>query len=282
LAVVLLAALLFVWLREARGDKAAFPLDVTWTSVAQSDDSFILQLSSTVTLELVRVPAGEFIMGTPDSNRDADRNEMPQHTVYLDEYQVGKYEVTVAQWRAFVEATGYEGVSGSLTDPDDHPVRYVNYDDAVAFCTWASQATGRNVHLPTEAQWEKAARGADGRTYPWGESRPTCEMSVFYAAEACREDTAAVGSCSPAGDSPYGVADMAGNLWEWTQDWYGQGYYASSPESNPTGPVLGTYRALRGGGYLSNEWRMRTASRFRGDPTFRCVDLGFRVCVSPE
>jgi formylglycine-generating enzyme required for sulfatase activity len=220
-------------------------------------------------------------MGTPDSNRDADRDEMPQHTVTLDEFYIARYEVTTAQWAAFVRATGWEGSLASLDNPDDHPVNYVHWDDAAAFCAWASAVTGRNVHLPTEAQWEKAARGTDAREYPWGDAAPTCDLCNCYSERACVNETSRVGAY-PLGDSPYGCADMAGNVWEWVHDWYSPSYYAYTEPNNPTGPAHGLYRVLRGGGWMSNEWRMRTARRFRGDPTFRCVDLGFRVAVSDQ
>ncbi|NLG27110.1 MAG: SUMF1/EgtB/PvdO family nonheme iron enzyme [Chloroflexi bacterium] len=251
------------------------------TRIDQPDDPTLLRLTDALTLELQRVPAGEFVMGTPDSNKDADRDEMPQHTVALDGFYIARYEVTTAQWTAFVRATGWEGSLASLDNPDDHPVNYVHWGDAAAFCAWASAVTGRNVHLPTEAQWEKAARGTDAREYPWGEAAPTCDLCNCYHERACVDETSRVGAY-PLGDSPYGCADMAGNVWEWVQDWYSPGYYALAEPVNPSGPAHGLYRVLRGGGWMSNEWRMRTARRFRGDPTFRCVDLGFRVAVSDE
>jgi len=277
-----MAVVLFVRLRSAATSAATALPTVTPADYALAADPSVLQLSPELALQLVTVPAGKFVMGTVGPNAEVDRNEFPQHTVYLDEYQIGQYEVTVAQWRTFVQATGYEGAPGALVDPDDYPVCFVNWDDAMAFCSWASQLTGRNVSLPTEAQWEKAARGEDGRTYPWGEDTPTCALSNYYAESACVNYRAPVGSCSPAGDGPYGCADIVGNVWEWAHDWYDPGYYASSPMRNPQGPSQGMFRVLRGGGWVSNHWRMRVAFRFRGDASFRCADLGFRVCVTPD
>jgi serine/threonine-protein kinase len=240
-------------------------------------------LASDVNLLLVRVPAGDFTMGSTEADLQAESDEMPQHAVYLDEYQIGKYEVTVAQWRAFVEATGYPADSRALADPDDRPVRYVSWDDAVAFCEWASIVTGRSVRLPTEAQWEKAARGTDARIYPWGSNAPSCSLCNFrHGSNYCAGDTSAVGSSSPQGDSIYGCADMAGNVWEWARDSYASNYYGQpSAGTNPTGPASGDSHVLRGGSWNSGAGYVRAADRAKYAPDTRYDGLGFRVCVSP-
>ena len=278
-----------------------------------------MTIAPDVTMELVRIPAGEFLMGSTDADSQAQNHEKPQHKVTLDEYLIGKTEVTNAQFAAFVKATGYKttaeqvgtgytlvatqwvdtkgadwqhpnGPTSNLSGKDNHPVVNVSWHDAVAFCAWASRVTEQKVTLPTEAQWEKAARGTDGRIYPWGNEAPNGSLlnyadqnlKVVWADKAQNdgyETTAPVGNY-PKGISPYGAYDMAGNVWEWTADLYSDTYYASSPENNPQGPPTGSGRVVRGGGwyYLSNF--VRTAFRFRIAPSFRHVYSGFRVAVS--
>ena len=260
-----------------------------------------LTLAPGVAIELAHIPAGEFLMGTL-----GDSGSEKQHKVTLDEYLIGKTEVTNAQFGAFVKATGYKttakkegsgwaydgtnwsdmkgadwqhpkGPNSNISGKDKHPVVLVSWDDAVAFCAWASQTTGRKVTLPTEAQWEKAARGTDGRIYPWGNGEPNANLANFYPNV---KDTTEVGKYSPAGDSPYGLADMAGNAWEWTADWYSDTYYASSPSSNPQGPTTGTGRVLRGGGWDFSSLLVRAAIRGWVEPSFRSGGGGFRVVVS--
>ncbi|NLG26990.1 MAG: formylglycine-generating enzyme family protein [Chloroflexi bacterium] len=241
----------------------------------------VLVLAPGVELSLVRVPSGSFVMGSTDSDQEAEQDEKPQHSVYLDAYQIGRYEVTVAQWRAFVDAAGYLGHVRALEDPDDHPVRWVSWFDADAFCAWASQVTGRVVHLPTEAQWEKAARGADGRLFPWGDNRPFCLLCNVYR---CVNNTSPVGSCSPQGDSLYGCSDVAGNLWEWTFDYYDWFYYSQpGPWVNPTGPTSGYYRGARGGSWSYVERDVRCANRHMVSAPFaRDEYVGFRVAVADD
>ncbi len=257
-------------------------------------------------MELVRVPAGKFLMGSADSDKDAEINEKPQHTVSLDEYLIGKYDVTNAQFRVFVQATGYKttaetvgvtytydgsnwvyrlgadwqhpwGQNSTLSGKDNHPVVCVSFYDAVAFSKWATQVTKRKVALPTEAQWEKAARGTDGRIYPWGNQPP--DSSRLNFGENVR-NTTEVGKYSPAGDSPYGAADMAGNMWQFTADWFHEEYYATSPANNPQGPALGQYRVLRGGSWGKNSDVSRAAFRSEDPPDYFTGRCGFRVVVA--
>lgn len=239
---------------------------------------------------MVAVPAGDFIMGSP-LGLGSDY-EAPPHKVTLDGFWIDRTEVTNAQYRAFVGATGHRAPttcdSGDPTYDDeakaDHPVVCASWDDAEAYCEWAG---GR---LPTEAEWEKAARGTDERLYPWGNNLDASRFNYCDTnCEASQKDTGAddgyawtapVGSY-PTGASPYGALDMAGNVWEWVSDWYGLGYYARSPELNPQGPVLGQYRVLRGGSWFGFSYNARTAFRAWGDPDQGDVVMGFR-CVVPS
>ena len=230
----------------------------------------LLTLAPEVTINLIRIPAGEFLMGS-----DAYPDEKPQHKVTLDEYWLGKYPVTNTQYGVYAQASGLAWSMPS--GKEQHPVVNVSWEDAAAFCAWATRSTGRQVKLPTEAQWEKAARGADGRKYPWGNEAPDKTRCNFNGEVG---GTTPVGKYSPKGDSPYGAADMAGNVWEWVADWYDRSYYAKSPASNPQGPASGSGRVVRGGSWYFDHGYARAAYRNRNDAFPRNFDFGFRVVVA--
>ena len=218
--------------------------------------------------EMVYVPAGEFLMGSEDA--DADSDEDPEHTVYLDAYWIYKHEVMNAQYRQCIE----DGVcSGDLSGypENDYPAVYIDWYDASAYCEWAG---GR---LPTEAEWEKAARGTDGQTYPWGEADPNCSLAQYGG---CSLEIVPVGSFL-AGASPYGALDMAGNVWEWVADWYDTDYYQNSPSQNPTGPASGTIRVRRGGSWVSHVRFLRASGRSGRSPDNWNSNSGFRCLSSP-
>lgn len=234
----------------------------------------VVTLVPGVTMQFVLVPAGSFEMG---SRKNA--NEQPIHTVHLDEYYIGRHPVTVAQFAAFVNATAHRCDGNAVKDARRaaHPVAWVSWDDAAAFCRWASEATGSSIRLPTEAEWEKAARGTDGREYPWGNEAPDdsrCRFGKLLGGST------PVGSFSPRGDSPYGAADMAGNVWEWCADWYGEDYYRLSPGENPRGPLSGTHRVVRGGSWLPPAEMVRAPNRHGTLPDHRFRNDGFRCARS--
>ena len=227
--------------------------------------------TETLRIEWIDIPAGEFWMG--DNLKAGSNDEKPVHTVYLDDYKISKYEVTFEMYNKFCEKT-------NKTIPDDkgwgfgnNPVINVSWDDARAFCFWLSEKTGKNIHLPTEAQWEKAARGTEQRKYPWGNSSLSCSKANYYG---CVDRTKMVGS-HPSGVSPYEVHDMAGNVWEWCEDRYSSIYYSNSPERNPAGPSDGSGRVGRGGGWFSEPSRIRSSTRFRFNPSYKASNLGFRL-----
>jgi serine/threonine-protein kinase len=222
--------------------------------------------------EMVFVPAGTFTMG--DSSGDSD--ERPAHKVYLDGFWIYKTPVTVAQYRKFCEVTHRE----MPDEPnwgwqDDHPIVGVTWNDATAYAKWAG------VRLPTEAEWEKAARGTDGRKYPWGNRWDSSRLQCSKGDWGDSGGTASVGA-HPEGASPYGVLDMAGNVWEWMADWYEVGYYANAPKRDPKGPPTGTKRVLRSG-----SWRgfspsiFRVVSRGANRPDKGLVIYGFRCAAAP-
>ena len=224
------------------------------------------------------VPAGEFLMGSASSDSLADKDEIPQHTVYLDAFWIDRTEVSNKQYSKCVLAQRCEA-SEYIDDPnfsgDNQPVVGIDWDNAQAYCRWAGR------QLPTEAQWEKAARGTDGRIYPWGNQTATCDYAVLNDGSRNGCGTGAtwpVGS-KPKGASPYGVLDVAGNALEWVTDWYAVSYYASSPLKNPLGPAFGQYRVLRGGSFSYDARLARSTSRnwYRPDSNF--WDRGGIRCI---
>jgi len=230
---------------------------------------------------MVYVPEGEFTMGS----NDGDLDEQPVHTVYLDAYWIDQTEVTNDKYMLCVQAGGCQPRSDSgshrrssyygNSQYGDYPVINLTWHYAQAYCAWAE------ARLPSEAEWEKAARGTDGRIYPWGNNDPTCNLANLWPSESsCVGDTSAVGSYQ-AGASPYGALDMAGNVWEWVADRYGQTYYSQSPSSNPTGPDSGQYRVLRGGSFFELGVGVRSARRFGNVSEYMIArHFGFRCALS--
>jgi len=240
-----------------------------YTELKLASDVFTIRRP--IYLELIRISAGEFLMGSdPAQDRNAKESEQPQHRVYVSEFYIGKYPVTKAQYGRFPVSAG----------KDNDPVVGVTWHDAVAFCKWLSKATGQSFRLPTEVEWEKAARGTDGRIYPRGnEQNPKLESSSLSS----------VGSRSPSGDSPYGVADMSGSVGQWCADWYDKTLYARRSHSVLRDPqvieepgvstrgisIITPVRVVRGGPAGA-----RCAFRFAAIPETR--EFGFRVAMFPS
>ena len=223
-------------------------------------------------MTMVYVPAGDFTMGSGESDSLAEDDEKPAHRVTLEAFWLDQTEVTNAQYSRCVEAgvcEESEYAADSTYNGADYPVVGVSWHNAVTYCEWAG---GR---LPTEAEWEYAARGPESRLYPWGDEAPTCELAEFYG---CSGRTIPVGSLAD-GASWVGALDMSGNAWEWVADWYGT--YPATAQTNPTGPDSGEYRVLRGGGWSDVEWGVRAATRVSYDPSGRVDARGFRCVGSP-
>ncbi len=250
-------------------------------------ENVVSGVKNVVSRGMALIPAGSFWMGcnsAVDNDCDSDEDESPYHEVTLSGYYIDKTEVTVDDYADCVTAgactvpSTYSsycnwGVSGKT----DHPVNCVNWTQAGEYCTWAGK------RLPTEAEWEKAARGTDGRKYPYGNETVTCDYAVMHeGSDGCgKGGTIDVCSKSPAGDSPYGLCDMAGNVWEWVSDWYDSGYYTNSPASNPTGPVSGSTRVIRGGSFATFDHALRASHRNYDHPSVDVAYLGFR-CARPQ
>lgn len=242
--------------------------------VTASEGGFV---SSKDGSRLVLVPEGEFTMGT--DRGDAD--ERPAHAVKLSAFLIDATPVTFAQYQKFVDETG-----GSMPPAPDFPVQpdlpvvNVTFEEAQAYAKWAGRS------LPSEAQWEKAARGTDGRLYPWGDDPPTPDSKRANIEGAGDGFAAAapVGSF-PDGRSPYGALDMAGNVWQWTFDWYDPKYYASvapgaeNPEGPPSGAALGNQIAVRGGAFTSKPADVRSTNRYPRVATDRGRNIGFRTVI---
>ncbi len=224
----------------------------------------------------VLIPAGEFWMGSPKGEGEPD--EHPRHKVYLDAYYIGKYEVTIAEYEKFCESTGHKVPQKPwLTEEGKHPYIYPTWEDAHAYCEWAG------LRLPTEAQWEKAARGNTETTYYWGDNPPRSMANFLGTGGKDKYDiTSPVGSFPPNG---YGVYDTAGNIWEWCADWYDPDYYTPKLDQdgvakNPKGPRKGKFRVIRGGSWNYEATKMRPAFRTRLEPKHWYDYNGFRTAES--
>ncbi len=286
---------------------------------SETSDPFILPIEATLGMtwtrptdgmEMVFVPGGRFTMGSdPEVDTDADSDEQPQHGVTLDPFWIDRKEVSNAQFATFLNEMGNQTEGGvtwlDAADTDarieqvdgafrpqagfaDHPVTEVSWFGAQAYCAWAG-GEAITATLPTEAQWEYAARGPEEFIYPWGnefdgEKVNFCDVNCSFSHSDTDWDdgfalTAPVGSY-PDGDSWVGALDMAGNVWEWTADWYNSDYYENAPDENPTGPAEGTSRVLRGGSWNFTQPFVRAASRDVHVPDDSSNNLGFR-CVAP-
>jgi formylglycine-generating enzyme required for sulfatase activity len=262
-------------------------------------------MTSAITPDLARIPAGDFLMGAADAEAD----ERPVHRVFVSEFFMGRFPVTHDEYGRFVRATGHpapavrdlpliasggrETLFREMASPyiwqdgqppaghGSHPVVLVRYDDAVAYCTWLSDAIGRTVRLPSEAEWEKAARaGTDGRRYPWGDDIDATRCNFLNDPSVKRErGTRPTGTYPP---NEYGLYDVCGNVWEWVADWYSPDQYGLSEARDPRGPDSGILRIVRGGSWVNDDVMMlRCAYRHKVPPDTYVYSAGFRIVCEP-
>jgi formylglycine-generating enzyme required for sulfatase activity len=244
---------------------------------------------------MVLVKGGKFMRGSSEDDADAYPEEKPQREIYIDDFNIDKYPVTNEEFKEFVDDCGYDRKEfwtregwrwreeNKIFKPrywhdrkwngSNFPVVGIIWYEAEAYATWLSKRTGHPYRLPTEAEWEKAARGTKGFKYPWGDE---FDKNLCNSSESGLYHTRPVG-IYPKGKSPYGCFDMAGNVWEWCSDWYIDKYYANSPDRNPKGPSDGADRVFRGGSWLHGARYCRSAYRDLSFPRDRSNDLGFRV-----
>ena len=235
---------------------------------------------------MILVPAGPFTMGS----NDGLPNERPEHSVTLDAYYIDQYEVTLTLYRKFLESGKHESPptwdDEAATTVGDRPAIGMKWADAAAYCQWAGK------RLPTEAEWEKAARGTDSRRYPWGHMQPFVDIANYNRGVWVSEAITLVGVTSglegmsvrhglkEGGKSPYGLSHMAGNASEWVADWYDREYYQKSPDKNPTGPSEGEKRVLRGGSWADLPAALRVTARFSAEPDYEDRTIGFRCAMT--
>jgi len=224
--------------------------------------------------EMIIIPAGDFLMGG-DSGA---ANERPVHRVFVDEFAIGRFAVSNRLYQVFIEASGYQppqGWNNPRFNHPDQPVTSVSWFDAAAYCEWLSSETGKSYRLPTEAEWERSARGGlEGKLYTWGDAAP--QLQPNYA-ELWLNGPESVGQRAPNG---FGLQDISENVHEWCSDWFAENYYANSPSKNPQGPKTGTRRASRGGSWRHQIKITRVAARSSIPPIFKYSDYGFRCAMS--
>jgi formylglycine-generating enzyme required for sulfatase activity len=273
-------------------------------------------ITNSIGMKLALIPTGEFMMGSPDGEEGRNKDEGPQHRVRITrQFFMGVYEVTKAQFAKFVDATEHDAGSGfgysaqkkvveessqytwrswGVNQSDESPVVNVNWEDAQAFCRWLSRQEGKTYRLPTEAEWEYACRaGTVGRFSSGdnevdllrvanvGDASVVAYLPVVTWAIQSNDGwpfTAPMGKFAP---NSWGLYDMHGNVHEWCGDWYGENYYANSPEDAPPGPSTGSFRIARGGGFVSSVADLRCARRFVDAPSRRSCGVGFRVVCEP-
>ena len=225
--------------------------------------------------EMIHIDGGNFTMGSELGGVDED--EKPAHEVTLSNFYIGKYEVTVKQYREFCDATGQripEIPEWGWTD--DFPVVNVSWYDAAGYCEWISRKTGKNYHLPTEAQWEFAARGASkSKGYVYSGDKDLNEVG-WFAGNTGMTGPMSVGTKK---SNEMGVYDMSGNVAEWCQDFYDKDYYSKGPANDPHGPNSGTHKVVRGGSWKEEAWRCRSSFRYINTEIIWYNFMGFRLAM---
>ena len=238
------------------------------SALAQSGKTF----TNSIGMEFIQIPAGSFTMGADKKFEEASDDETPQHRVTLSQpFYLGKYEVTQAEWVAVM------GNYPSKFKGRSNPVDTVSWNDAQSFISRLNAKEGKKYRLPTEAEWEYAARAGTKSTYSFGDDAGQLGQYAWYENNSGSQ-THPVGQKQP---NPWGLYDMHGNVWEWVNDWYNGSYYGRSPSTDPTGPSGGVYRVLRGGGWHLSAGYLRSAYRDNEAPDLCDESVGFRLALSP-
>jgi formylglycine-generating enzyme required for sulfatase activity/tRNA A-37 threonylcarbamoyl transferase component Bud32 len=253
------------WTSETKRVKVATPRG--------EQDKDITSYTNTMGMKLALIPAGEFMMGSPEGEEGRSNDEGPQHKVQITKpFFMGACEVTQAQYENIM------GENSAHFKRADNPIESVSRENAVQFCERLSQKEEVQYRLPTEAEWEYACRAGSNTAYFFSNDDGSLAENAWYWMNSGRT-THPVGQKNP---NAWGLYDMHGNVWEWCQDWYGENYYSSTTRSDPKGPLSGSHRVLRGGSWISTPMKARSAVRNRHDPAYRDVSYGFRVAVSPQ
>ena len=269
----------------------AFALQPAISGTAHSQETMPGSIyKNSIGMEFVAIPAGIFLMGSPDADREAQPFEKPQHSVTISQpFYIGKFEVTQQQWEAVMGANPYTrdrsnpyynlpGMAERITKPD-HPAT-VSWNDAQEFIVRLNEREGGNRYrLPTEAEWEYAARAGTTTAYSFGDDRADLDRHAWVGGDFNSGGTHPVGQKAP---NPWGLYDVHGNAWEWVQDWFDPNYYASSAATDPTGPQQGTQRVVRGGSWHTTATSWRTAFRRDYEPDYRGISIGFRLVRTGE
>jgi formylglycine-generating enzyme required for sulfatase activity len=245
-------------------------------------ETYEVPLKRGVYMTFVKVHAGGFMMGADDKDKDADDHERPLHIVYLDEFWIGLTPVTNAQYQIFQESLGNSHLFQN--GYQDHPVVNVSWFDAEAFCKWFGDRSRKNIRLPFETEWEKAARGVDGRLYPWGNDEPNSRLAHYYGdiveGLSIRRTTSV--SQRVYGKSPYGALDMAGNVLEWTISWYSEDANKKNNIQNQIDSMPAGFKVVRGGSWNLSSKYLRCSSHLFVSPDRESPDVGFRCVFTKE
>jgi sulfatase modifying factor 1 len=289
---------------------AGFGGDAPKAEKEQEEVALQEEITNSIGMEFRLIPAGSFMMGAILGDDEAGDEEKPQHRVeIIRPFYIGVCEVTQTEWQAAMGTTLRQQRdkagpdSTILVEGPLYPVYYVSWNEAAEFCRRLSEKEGESYRLPTEAEWEYAARaGVEGKKHVWGDEKTPLVNGVKHANVADESiknsefyewlkpvydefgyftgyddgyaETSPVGWYAP---NNYGLYDMAGNVWEWCADWYDEEYYSKSPSKDPTGPTLGEFRVLRGGSWFNDPWFLRSSLRYRDAPDSRDGSVGFRV-----
>jgi formylglycine-generating enzyme required for sulfatase activity len=244
----------------------------------KTNDPGDLNTIESISGNMVTISGGTFLMGCTDEDTTCDPDESPQHEVTISPFEISRYEVTQGQWEAVMGSLPSNIESHSLGQGDNYPVYYVSWNDVQGFIDELNFQTDINYRLPTEAEWEYAARAGTETKWYCGDDENCVDDIAWYDEEFGTDKTHPVGQKDSNG---WGLYDMSGNVWEWVQDWYSDSYYSVSYSDDPTGPASGSHRVIRGGGWTCNAMISRSSRRISSPPSSRGYGTGFRLVLSP-